>query len=94
MRLLSLDVHIGSKFYHDKVVFRGNSREIIKILADKNKLYVMSKAGGTYRFQCFDLVKQSLKVTGTIDNVEKEYPMFVEDFQKAFNVSGNILLVD
>ena len=94
VRLLTLEYDGGSNFYQDTVIFRENSHEIVKILADKNKLYVMSKAGDAYRFKCFDLEKQSLYLSGSIDNVEREYPLFIDEFMKSFQINSNILIVN
>ena len=44
VRLLTIDVHRTS-FFKEKLIFRDSSYSLIKILADKNLLYILSKSG-------------------------------------------------
>ena len=84
----------SSILYKDRIIFRENSHEIVKILADKNKLYTMCKAGEAYRFRCFNLESQTLQLTGLIENIEKIYPLFIDEFYQASKINGNILIVN
>ena len=41
VRMLTLDYQ-GTSLFQDKLVFREHSHDIVKILANKNKFYVLS----------------------------------------------------
>ena len=44
IRLLTVE-YSGTDKYEEKLVYRENSQEIIKILASKNNLYIMTQNG-------------------------------------------------
>ena len=83
VRLLTLDFQ-GSSFYKEKLIFRESSHNLIKILADKNNLYVLSQSGPQFVLKCFNLeANQELTQTGTISSVERINPSFIDEFVKS-----------
>ena len=56
MRLLTVDYNSETQdFYEDKVVYQALSKKIVKILADKDQLFVLLQSGPEYTFRCFVL---------------------------------------
>ena len=80
VRLLTIE-YKGTNKYEDKLIFRESSLEIVKILADKNNLYILSRIGTEYCLKCF-ILEPSLELTrtGHIENIEKSNPTFIEEF--------------
>ena len=94
VRLLTIDVHRTS-FFKEKLIFRDSSYTLIKILADKNLLYILSKSGPQYVLKCFNLETDlEIEQTGFIDGIEEFNPAFIENFIKSNIIFANILIVD
>ena len=74
----------GSQIFEDKVIYRDTVHDIVKILADKNKLYVLAQNGLEYFLKCFDL-KPNFEVaaTGVLSNLEESNPTFIDEFKKS-----------
>ena len=92
--MLTIDCQSAS-FYKEKLIFRESSFSIVKILADKNNLYVLSKSGPQYVLKCFNLEDNAdLTQTGTIRSVETICPYFIDDFVKSSSIFQNIMIVN
>lgn len=75
------------------MIFREHSHDIVKILANKNRFYVLSSSGQEYFFKCYNL-NQALELDqmGRLDNVELHNPSFIEDFKASPILNANILI--
>ena len=63
IRLLTIE-YSGTEKYEEKLIFRENSLDIVKILADKNNLYILSQNGTEYCLKCF-ILEPNLELTPT-----------------------------
>ena len=71
MRLLTVN-YSGTSFYEEKLIFRENAYDIVKILGDKNNIFILSQNGIQYCLRCFKLSTNDgeLIPTGTILNID------------------------
>ena len=92
VRLLNFDSN-GSRIFEDKLIYRDPVHDIVKILADNNKMYVLSRSGPEHFLKCFCL-KPNFEVaqTGALSNLEQSNPTFIDEFKKSFTINGDIIL--
>lgn len=92
IRLLTINYE-GTTFFTDKLLFRESTHQIVKILADKNNLFVLSKLGVNYIFRYFILDdNMELKSNGTIENIEENHKSFIQEFDRSMIINHNILI--
>ena len=92
LRLLNFDYN-GNKLFEDKVIYRDTVHDIVKILTDKNKMYVLARSGPEYFLKCFSLKpNHEVAATGVLNNLEESNPTFIDEFKKSFTINGNIIL--
>ena len=63
VRLLTVG-YSGSEYYEDKLIFRENTFDIVKILANKDNFFVLCQNGNEFKLNCF-LLDQGLDLTPT-----------------------------
>ena len=90
--MLNFDYN-GSRIFEDKVIYRDTVHDIVKILADKDKMYVLARSGPEFFLKCFSLKpNHEVAATGVLKNLEKNNPTFIDEFKKSFSINGNIIL--
>ena len=69
VRLLTIG-YSGSDYFEDKLIFRENTYEIVKIMANKDNLFVLCQNGNEFKLNCF-LLNQGLDLipTGVIKDI-------------------------
>ena len=81
VRLLTIEYQ-GTSFFEEKLIFRESSYDIVKLLANKNQLFIMNRNGSEYNLKCFKLAPNlDLIHTGAINNIEEHSPGFIDEFE-------------
>ena len=81
MHLLTVDF-AGNDFFEDDIIYRDTAHDIVKILADTNKLYVLARGGPEYFLKIFNLGPDlELVPMGVLSNLELSNPVFIDEFK-------------
>ena len=92
IRLLTVE-YSGTDKYEEKLVFRENSEDIVKVLCCKNNLYILSSNGNESSLKCFILEPNlELTPTGIIENLETTNPAFIDEFVQNTCINTNVLI--
>ena len=77
----------GNSFYQDQLIYRENTHDIVRVLADKDSLFVLIKAGSEYSLKSFTLAEDNTLVDqGTIINIDKKNPAFATEFINSYSI--------
>lgn len=92
VRLLTVG-YSGSEYFEDKLIFRENTFEIVKILADKDNFFVLCQNGNEFKLNCF-ILDQGLDLipTGVIKDIHIKHPAFADEFLSSSMINANILI--
>lgn len=86
----------GNETYKDELIYKENTHHIENILTDKNRMYILIKAGANqFNLKCFRINSTNhLEYKGEITDVQASSPSFVGEARKNNKICANILIAN